>query len=104
MKGGTGGSFPGRGQGRQLQGSSVPGVPKRDLYRHQDSLIRFARRLAAQKSLVGITEPFQSKNQIVVALHDTTKPLLKLSLNGSLRRGKLQYLTRIFCCWHDRLF
>src|SRR5258708_36888577 len=84
--------YPGRGQGRQLQGSSVPGVPKRDLYRHQDRLIRFARRLAAQKSLVGITEPLQSKNQIVVALHDTTKPLLNFSLNESLSGGKLHYI------------
>ena len=66
MKGGTGGSFPGRGRGKQLQGSRVPGFSKRDLYRQQDSLIGFARRLRAEKPLVGITEPLQSKNQIVI--------------------------------------
>jgi hypothetical protein len=88
---------------RKLQSSRVPGVPESNFDCHQDGLTGFADYLLTQEMFIGIAETFQGKDQIVVAFHDTTEPFLKLSLDRSLGRGKLQYFTRGFR-WHNHLF
>ncbi len=103
MPGSNHSALPGRGAARKLQSARVPGVSESNFDCHQNRLIGFGDYSLTQELFIRIAETLQGKDQIVVAFHNTTEPLLELSLDGSFGRGKRQYFTRGFC-WHNHLF